>query len=205
MPAESESMLWQLRDLFPEHPVLLCAVVMILGLAGVPMSPLWTLLGYRLGLIPGLLVAWPGAVIAAAIQFGLMRMLGSRLSGWGAMLKRQQVPGRVLWKMRADGPGLVLARLTWALPFVAVNAWAAASKMPTLKFLGITTLAIFPNILGLVGLGAAIQKVGQAASSPAEQGLWAGLGLIGSLSGVGLMGWFSSRWVRWPAKSSAKS
>jgi len=167
---------------FSENPWILGSIVVLLGVSGVPMSPVWGFLGYRLGFIQGLMLAWPCAVLAAGLQFQLLRWVGSRLPGWNRMISHEGKVIQRLMRLRADLLGLILARLAWAIPFVAVNAWASASQMRLVVFLSATTIAIFPNIIGLVGIGATVAQLGNEGNNP-----WSILGLFGSLSCLGLI------------------
>ncbi len=176
----------------PHDPWILGAVVLALGIAGVPMSPLWAFLGYRLGFLQGTLIGWTAAVLAAGMQFQLLRSLGSRLPGWKKMVHREGKGLERLLRLRADVTGLVLARLAWAVPFVAVNAWASASPMKVATFLLISALAILPNIFGLAAIGASVADLGTTGG----HGPWSLLGLLGSLSGLGLIVLLTARLVR---------
>lgn len=179
-------------SLLPHDPWILGVVVFLLGIAGVPMSPLWGFLGYRLGLVQGVGVGWSAAVLAAGVQFQLLRALGSRLPGWKKMIHHEGKGLQRLLRLRADVTGLILARLAWAVPFVAVNAWASASPMKIRVFLLVSALAILPNILGLVAIGASVANLGtEGGQSP-----WSLLGLLGSLSGLGLIVLLTARLVR---------
>ncbi|WP_329458932.1 TVP38/TMEM64 family protein [Streptomyces sp. NBC_01497] len=137
--------------------------------------------GALLGTVAGLTAAIAGTVFAAAIAFGLGRVLGQ-----GAL--RPLVRGR--WLTAADGlmsrygfRSMLAIRLFPGVPFAAANYGAAVSRMTWPSFLVATGLGSIPNT-------AAYVVAGSTAASPTSPAFLVATGFIVA-SGVaaGVVGW----------------
>ena len=183
-------------EALPGDPLILFLVGVGLGLCGIPLTPYWAFLGFRLGGPLGFLVGWLAALTAMAIQFPLLRRLGK------GFLRRWQGPTRPkseLWnrlkRLEANGVGLLWARLAWAIPFILVNTWAAMGKLSYPLFLAISALAISPNIAGVVFTGDVLAGWGKGTGTSRVSILvFGGLGLLGFL------GWLIKKWRGKPGK-----
>lgn len=125
--------------------------------------------GALLGPVAGLAAAVAGTVFAAAVAFGLGRLLGQ-----GAL--RPLVRGR--WLRAADGlmsrhgfRSMLAMRLFPGVPFAAANYAAAVSRMGWLAFLVATAVGTVPNT-------AAYAIAGSRASSPTSPAFLASTGFI---------------------------
>ena len=172
-----------LNELQPNHP-LLVVIGVLWGLSGVPLTPYWAWLGFRCGWQQGFLLGWLAVVADLAIHFPLLRYLGDKL------LRLRWFADKALWyqstldRFQADAPGLVWARLAWALPFLVVNLWAARGKIGYLRFLALSSLAIAPNIAGVALSGDVVAHWNHPESNSRHLAL--ALGLLGL---AGLTGW----------------
>ncbi|MCF3965249.1 TVP38/TMEM64 family protein, partial [Streptomyces fuscigenes] len=137
--------------------------------------------GALLGTVAGLCAAIGGTVLAAAIAFGLGRVLGQ-----GAL--RRLVRGR--WLTAADGlmsrygfRSMLAIRLFPGVPFAAANYGAAVSRMTWSSFLLATGLGSIPNT-------AAYVVAGSTAASPTSPAFLVATGFI-VLSAVAaaVVGW----------------
>lgn len=178
----------------PGDPWILGLVGVCLGLLGMPLSPYWAFLGFRLGGLQGFLVGWAAALVAMAIQFPLVRWAGK---GLFFRLKNRSPKQNPMWeklaRLEANGIGLLWARLAWVIPFVVVNTWAAMGRLPYLLFLLISGLAITPNIAGIVFAGDLVASWGKGTGVDRV-----GVLVLGSFGLFGFLIWLVRRWVKGP-------
>lgn len=181
-------------ETLPGDPWILALVGVCLGLLGMPLSPYWAFLGFRLGGIQGFLVGWAAALVAMAIQFPLVRRAGRGLVD---RLKNPTPGQNRMWaklsRLEANGMGLLWARLAWVIPFVVVNTWAAMGRLPYLVFLLISGLAITPNIAGVVFAGDLVAGWGKGTGADRV-----GVFVLGSIGLFGFLVWLARRWVKGP-------
>ncbi len=182
-------------ETLPGDPLLLFLVGVGLGLCGVPLTPYWAFLGFRLGGPKGFLVGWLAALTAMAIQFPLLRRLGKGVLGrWQTQARPRSELWHRLKRLEANGVGLLLARLAWAIPFVLVNTWAAMGKLTFPLFLGISSLAISPNIAGVAFTGDVLAEWGKGNGTSRLSLL-----VVGGLGLLGFLGWLGKKWMEKPA------
>lgn len=178
----------------PGDPWILGIVGVFLGLLGMPLSPYWVFLGFRLGGVQGFLVGWAAAVIAMAIQFPLVRWAGK-----GLFLRLGKPNGKAgkVWEklalLEANGMGLLWARLAWVLPFVVINTWAAMGRISYLLFLMISTPAIAPNIAGIVFAGDFVASLGKGTGYDRISVI-----VMGGFGMFGFVVWLVRRWLKGP-------
>jgi uncharacterized membrane protein YdjX (TVP38/TMEM64 family) len=153
--------------------------------------------GALLGTVAGLGAAIAGTVLAAAIAFGLGRVLGQ-----GAL--RPLVRGR--WLTAADGlmsrygfRSMLAIRLFPGVPFAAANYSAAVSRMTWRSFLVATGLGSIPNT-------AAYVVAGSTAASPTSPPFLVSTGFI-VLSAVaaGVVGWRKRHHLGTAARAGAEA
>ncbi len=185
-------------EALPGDPLILFLVGVGIGLCGIPLTPYWAFLGFRLGGPQGFLVGWLAALTAMAIQFPLLRRLGKGfLRRWqGPTQPRSELWNR-LKQLEANGVGLLWARLAWAIPFIVVNTWAAMGKLPFSLFLGISALAIAPNIAGVAFTGDVLAGWGKGTGTSRFSIL-----VLGGLGLLGFLGWLWKKWRNKPKKQT---
>ncbi len=127
----------------PLAPALLIAVWTIAPALGIPVSPLVFASGAVFGAFWGWIYTLIGAVLAAAIGFGLARALGhelvARWLGERRLRKVEELVGRHgFW---------TVCRLRFApLPFALVNTGAALAGMRFPSFLAASVLGLAPSL-----------------------------------------------------------
>ncbi|MFM8932727.1 MAG: VTT domain-containing protein [Gemmataceae bacterium] len=168
----------------PPNPPILVAIGVLWGLSGVPLTPYWAWLGFRCGWQQGFLLGWLAVVAALAIHFPLLRYLGNKLMGIGWYAEKARRYQTTLDRFQADAPGLVWARLAWALPFMAVNLWAARGNLGYWRFLALSAAALVPNIAGVALSGDLVAQWNQPGGNSRHFAM--ALGLLGL---AGLAGW----------------
>ncbi len=120
----------------------------------VPRTVLTVTAGVLFGSVLGVLLAVAGTVLAAALAFGLVRLLGARVV-------ERFADHRVLVavRRRLDRSGLLAVaslRLIPALPFSAVNYAAGLSGVRFAPYAAGTLLGILPGTVAVVVLGDAV-------------------------------------------------
>lgn len=122
--------------------------------APVPRTVFTVTAGVLFGSVLGVLLAVTGTLLAAALAFGLVRLLGARA------VERVADRTAVVWvRRRLDRSGLLAVaslRLIPALPFSVVNYAAGLSGVRFAPYLFGTLLGILPGTVAVVVLGDAV-------------------------------------------------
>jgi uncharacterized membrane protein YdjX (TVP38/TMEM64 family) len=122
--------------------------------APVPRTVFTVTAGVLFGSVLGVLLAVTGTLLAAALAFGLVRLLGARA------VERVADRAAVVWvRRRLDRSGLLAVaslRLIPALPFSVVNYAAGLSGVRFAPYLLGTLLGILPGTVAVVVLGDAV-------------------------------------------------
>ena len=174
----------ELMNAFPSHPPVLVAIGVLWGLSGIPLTPFWAFLGFRCGWQQGFLLGWLATVVALAIHYPMLKYLGTKLMGLDWYAEKANRYQATLDRYQADVPGLIWARLAWALPFLVVNLWAARGNLGYWHFLFLSGLALVPNIAGVALSGDVLANWNHPENNTRHLAL--ALGLIGL---AGLVGW----------------
>ena len=108
--------------------------------------------GMVFGVVGGTAVTWVGAMLGAALAFGLGRALGRPFV-------KVVLPGRQWdrledWSLRRGGMALLMARLIPLIAFNLINYAAALTAISWWTFLWATGLGILPLTILVAGLGA---------------------------------------------------
>jgi uncharacterized membrane protein YdjX (TVP38/TMEM64 family) len=131
--------------------VALGAAVALVLMAPVPRTAVSVLVGVVAGFVPGLLVAFGGAMVAAVLSFGLSRWLGraaiTRLAG-----PRLDRLDRLL--VDRGFISLLAGRLIPVVPFVVLSYGAGLTAMRLLPYAAATALGLVPSTVVQVGVGA---------------------------------------------------
>jgi uncharacterized membrane protein YdjX (TVP38/TMEM64 family) len=151
-----------------------------LAVAGMPCVLLSMLAGFAFGPWVGGLAAYPGAMLAGAVSFGLGRRFGqTALAGFRARSPRWTAIEHVL---AGDVFRLsLLMRLSPLFPFALVNLAAGASEARFAPFFVGTSLGMVPGVLLYAQIGAlapALDGLLRGELPPSPQRLWMALGGI---------------------------
>lgn len=167
----------------PWTPVLLLAVMLLCGVAIVPVAPATVTVGALYG-VAGIPLAVTGMTAGALAGYGLGRWLG------GERLVARMPPGRVRALMdlvrRNGASASILARWIPGLPFAAQNVLLGAVRVPW-------PLYAVGSIVGVSVVQGAFLLAGQAGSELVRQeGVETGLGWLipfaGAVTGLYLLG-----------------
>lgn len=140
----------------------LAAGVAVVLMAPVPRTAVSVLVGVVAGFVPGLLVAFGGAMAAAVLSFGLSRWLGraavTRIAG--ARLAR-------LDRLLVDRGfvSLLVGRLLPVVPFVVLSYGAGLTAMRLLPYAAATALGLVPSTVIQVGVGASASALVSSATA----------------------------------------
>ena len=122
--------------------------------------------GMLFGAWQGVLVTWTGAMLGAALAYGLARALGRPVLRW-------VVPARHRARLEGiptEAPALLAIRLMPVISFNLVNYAAGVLGVPWWRFLWTTGLGILPLVVTMVVLGREM--------TAAPWWLWAGFALV---------------------------
>jgi|APTNR8051073442_1049403.scaffolds.fasta_scaffold00141_9 phosphatidylserine/phosphatidylglycerophosphate/cardiolipin synthase-like enzyme/uncharacterized membrane protein YdjX (TVP38/TMEM64 family) len=147
---------WQTFGNTPMAAGITVATFVVGGFVMVPLTVLITTAAIAFGPVLGSAYAFAGALLAAAVDYGLGALLGQ---GWARRLLGPR------WRRIGDalsGRGalaIALVRLVPVAPYFVVNFLAGAIRVRFLHFVLGTALGLAPGILALSMLGAQIGAV----------------------------------------------
>jgi uncharacterized membrane protein YdjX (TVP38/TMEM64 family) len=107
--------------------------------------------GMLFGPVWGTIVTWIGAMLGAALAFGLARRYGRPLVD--RLVARKAWVGTETWRSCCDAPTLLLARLVPVISFNLINYAAGVVGVSWWRFLWTTGLGILPITVASVVLG----------------------------------------------------
>ena len=138
-------------DLGPLAPVVFVPVYAAVILLPLPRNVITALAGLLFGLVDGVLLVLPGALLGALAAFGLARWLGrdaverftgTRVARVDALLARRGLVA------------ILLSRLVPVLPFTGINYAAGLTAIRLRDFAVGTAIGIVPGTVAYVALGA---------------------------------------------------
>ena len=160
-------------------PVLFLVLYGTVTVAPVPRTVLTVAAGVLFGSVLGVLLAVAGTVLAAALAFGLVRLLGARV-----VERFADHRALVAVRRRLDRSGLLAVaslRLIPALPFSVVNYAAGLSGVRFAPYAAGTLLGILPGTVAVVVLGDAVAGGSPPPALVAVSVVGGAVGVVGAL------------------------
>ncbi len=173
------------------HPLAPLGAIATLALGSLVMAPITVLIvvmALVFGPVPGFLYSTVGALLSAAIGFGLGRTLGR--GGLDRLLAHSRHAHRAVEALRRHGLKTVLFfRIVPVLQYTLVNLACGAAGVSARTFALGTVLGMVPGIAIMSLFGEGLGRMLRAASLGEALGLT--LGLLGLVGGFAL----ASRWL----------
>lgn len=110
--------------------------------------------GAIFGTLVGTALVWTGAMIGAALSFGLARLLGR--AAVVRLLSRSQAASLDAWAADQGAVTLLISRFVPIIAFNLINYAAGLTQVSWLTFLWTTAIGILPLTTLMVYLGAAM-------------------------------------------------
>lgn len=170
-----QALFLRLEDWGPWIGVALIGLMILHNVVPVPAELIAVTAGATLGLLPGVLVVWVGAMIGAALAFWVARRFGrGALAGSRSAVHLTRLDRFVA---TGDWHGMIAVRLLPIVAFNLVNYASGLADVPWGRFLWTTAVGIVPITVVSVAAGAGLQMVGFGQAVAA----------IGALALVGLV------------------
>lgn len=154
---EADKLAAWIRSLGPWAPLMVVALMILHCFIPFPAEVLALCAGSMFGTVAGTGLIWLGAMIGAALSFGLARLLGR-----GAVLRllsRKQAAALDAWTADQGALTLLVSRFIPIIAFNLINYAAGLTKVSWWTFLWTTAVGILPLTILMVYLGAAMRTL----------------------------------------------
>lgn len=153
-----QALFWRLESWGPWIGVALIGLMILHNVVPVPAELIAVTAGATMGLVPGVVVIWIGAMIGAVLafwvarRFGRVALAGSRTARHLSRFDRFVTTG--------DWPGMIAVRLLPIVSFNLVNYAAGLADVRWGRFVWTTAVGILPITVLSVAAGAGLSMVG---------------------------------------------
>jgi len=138
-------------------PLMLVALMVVHCFIPFPAEVLALCAGSLFGTVAGAALIWTGAIIGAALSFGLARMLGR--AAVLRFLSRGQAASLDAWTADQGALTLLVSRFIPIIAFNLINYAAGLTRVSWWTFLWTTAVGILPLTVLMVYLGAAMRTL----------------------------------------------